>query len=148
MLAFNSLIPQSASAEAKAKYLDKNAWRNFAQRITHHPDVQEYLHTREAGLCSHCKQPLNESVQIHHIDYDHYCSFGTMKIIATPTRKRLARSRSVPDCKACSQQRRELFDRCMSKLTVVHASCNAEISMLRLKGADNPFEPTPLSAAA
>jgi hypothetical protein len=128
-----SLVPRIASAEAKAKCRDKEAWRNFARRITHHPDVQEYLHTREAGLCTHCKQPLHGKTQIHHIDYDHYCSFGIMKTIATPTPKRPNRIRSIPDCKACSLQRRELFDKCMGRLTVVHAGCNAKISRMQPK---------------
>jgi hypothetical protein len=131
MLSILSLVPHTGSAEAKTKCSDKSAWRNFAQRITRHPDVQRYLQTREAGLCTHCKQPLHGKFQIHHIDYDHHCSFGVTKKIAAPTPKRPNRVRSIPDCQACSLQRKELFDECMSRLTVVHAGCNAKISLLQ-----------------
>lgn len=125
------LVPRISSAEAKAKHKDIDAWRNFAQRITHHLGVSRYLQAREAGLCSFCKQQLHETVHIHHIDYDHSCSFGVTKTIRTPTAKRPNRVRPIPDCKACSVQRRDLFDGCMAKLTVVHAGCNARIFQLR-----------------
>lgn len=127
------LIPRIASADAKRNH-PAEGWTLFARRIQKHPFVKAYLLRRDFNDgCGWCRtafaSPAN--VQIHHVDYDHACTFLQVTEISTPTPKRPTRRYRGPDCQTCSNQHRDKFDACMSRLRLTHMMCNAHIEEVR-----------------
>lgn len=123
------LIPSISQKQARERFSEQvEAWRNFAQRITKNPFVKEHLLRRDGNKCAWCNGTLGETVQVHHISYNHACTFQTTIWIDRPTEKRPARTALIPDCKSCKQQDEGRFQHCMNKLVLVHGICNKNIS--------------------
>ncbi|GAA4326093.1 hypothetical protein [Flaviaesturariibacter amylovorans] len=118
-----SLIPMLPSSEAKKAY-ELLPWKLFARRITHNPYVKAYLNKRDGGICSYCQQPTGDSPLIHHISYDHCCTYGIEIGIPKATEKRPNRIRKTPDCESCHLDNSDRFETCMGKLRLVHSICN------------------------
>jgi hypothetical protein len=121
--------PQNGYANMRKKYGSSDAWRNFARRITRNLFAKAHLFNREGGQCALCSRPLGEVFVIHHIDYDHTCSFNKTLRIDASTPKRPGKLRTVPDCEACKVECEARFRSCLSRVTVVHKGCNARLSL-------------------
>jgi hypothetical protein len=123
------LIPIHRMGESKTHFLDRlEAWKNFAQRITKNPFVQQYLLQTDGHHCAWCAKPILGNCTVHHISYHHYCTYHVTKPIGRPTEKRPNRIRTVPDCESCRHECPERFATCTDKLALVHRSCNKEIA--------------------
>jgi hypothetical protein len=90
--------------------------------------VKRFLLSRDGNNCSWCEKTFGETQIVHHICYDHSCSFNKEVIVTRPTLKRPNRTASVPDCETCSLDNFERFNVCMSKLVLVHPICNKIVS--------------------
>lgn len=119
-------LPRSAF---KDKY-ERQSWLNFASRVTKNPFMLDFLIRRERSKCSWCENTLYEKKTIHHISYDHFCSFNVIIRENRPTQKRPSRQAKVPDCKSCHDINKDVFIQCANKLTVVHPICNLRISTI------------------
>lgn len=125
----SSIIPNLPSREARVPFVQNlEQWRNFAQRITKSPFVKAFLLERDGHECSWCKRVLGENKVVHHISYEHVCTFDRTIQIDTPTFKRSSRQRNVPDCESCKKDNNDRFISCMNKLALVHGYCNKLIS--------------------
>lgn len=123
------IIPPQSKTQARVNYLhDLEAWMNFAQRITKNPFVKEFLIARDGKQCSWCGKYLYNNAVVHHVSYDHVCSYNKCKEIATPIPGKPNKMRIVPDCENCKRDNGERFMTCMSKLALVHSGCNWKIA--------------------
>jgi hypothetical protein len=113
----------------RKKHGSSDAWRNFARRITRNPFAKSHLFDREAGKCALCKRPVGGAFVIHHLDYDHICSFGKTQRVDASTSRRPDKLRTVPDCEACKFECETRFLSCASRLTIVHRVCNMRLSL-------------------
>ena len=124
----NELLPKIGYSDAKAMHNGSEAWLNFARRITKNPFVKQHLALR-GNTCAYCSWPLNASYVVHHIDYDHTCSYpGTVRFL-NATAKRPNRSDKAPDCETCKLVQEKAFLSCMVRLALVHKLCNMKISV-------------------
>lgn len=124
----NELVPKIGYSDAKEKHNGSEAWLNFARRVTRNPFVKAHLSLR-GNKCAHCSWPLNMASVVHHVDYDHACSYpGTVRF-SHPTAKRPNRSDKVPDCGNCKLVQEGAFLSCMGRLVLVHKLCNLKISI-------------------
>jgi len=130
------LIPLVPQQHVKNNYLHQlDAWRNFAQRITKNPFVKEFLLQRDGHTCAWCNNELKENFQVHHICYQHSCSYGARIKLSYPTKNRLDKIRTVPDCENCKKENESRFMTCMNKLVLVHGLCNKEIAQTNPRSA-------------
>lgn len=125
------LIPAIGYSDASKIYGKSVSWFNYARRITFNPFMMFFLLEREGHSCPWCRKPIESRPVIHHINYLHECRYGKTIFIATPTEKRPKRGREIPDCKTCNISKREFFDSCIDRLTVVHTECNGSIAFSR-----------------
>jgi len=123
------IIPNSERKDF-TKIYEENSWKNFASRITKNPFVKEYLLERDGCNCQWCNKELGLNFVIHHISYDHSCTFDKMIILKRPTEKRPNKESKVPDCKLCMEEDKNRFNECMTKLVLVHSPCNWVISKI------------------
>jgi hypothetical protein len=136
------LIPKLSSAAARLKH-DQDAWKLFARRIQRHPFVKAHIIRRDyENGCPWCDRPFTstENLQVHHVDYDHACTFLRSVTLDQPTSKRPSRSYTGPDCQSCGQCCPDQFEACMSRLRLVHPFCNARIAKAEneLRGTGEP----------
>jgi hypothetical protein len=123
-----NIIPSGPQKVSKHLHLSNlDAWRNFAQRITKNSFVKKFLLDRDGTKCSWCNRQMETST-IHHVSYNHVCTYTAVITVRTPTEKRPHRTRVVPDCESCKKNNSEGFLSCMSKLTLVHSPCNKSIA--------------------
>lgn len=126
---YTSITPTLTRAVAKEKYLnDIESWKNFAQRITKNPFTKIFLLDRDGKKCAWCKKALYEQSIIHHITYEHCCTFSKVIRIASPTENQPNKTRLVPDCQNCKKGNTDTFLACMNKLVLVHNICNKKIA--------------------
>lgn len=148
-----SLVPTIGSMEAKRKHEHEvDAWTMFARRAQRHPYVKTFVFERDGGVCRWCSGPIKpwHKSNIHHVDYDHCCTFPGRVEIPVPTEKRPGRRYKGPDCQQCHTSAPEAFSACMSRLVLVHAVCNAVIDAVsedeaRRQRAPRPSAPHPFS---
>ena len=102
----------------------------YARRAQRHPYVREFIQERDGGICRWCGKRIypGQKMNIHHMDYDHCCSYPGRVEIPTPTEKRQGRAFKGPDCQQCHASTPDAFNGCMSRLALVHSRCNAEIN--------------------
>lgn len=133
------IVPTNTRMKAKPPVSQNlEQWRNFAQRITKNPFVKTYLIERDGTICGWCKKELYDLKIVHHISYDHYCSYDKVIRINSPTPTNPFKTRLVPDCKSCMEDTLERFETCMQKLVLVHSICNKHISdQLQSSGNSN-----------
>jgi hypothetical protein len=125
----NTITPTHTRATAKEKYLNEiESWKNFAQRITKNPFIKVYLFERDGEKCAWCQRALYDQPIIHHITYEHYCSYTTVIRVASPTENRPNKTRLVPDCENCKKENTNGFMSCVNKLVLVHSNCNKKIA--------------------
>ncbi len=123
------IVPAFSRKVARTNIVvDIEKWRNFAQRITKNPFVKTFLLAQDENTCAWCDRLLKESKVIHHIDYNHYCSYDVVIRISAPTANNPCKTRVVPDCESCRADNNDRFMACMAKLVLVHVSCNKKIS--------------------
>jgi len=85
----NSISPTLTRAVARQKYLnDIEYWKNFAERITKNPFIKIFLLERDGKMCAWCQKALYEQNIIHHITYDHSCTYSKAIRISSPTENR------------------------------------------------------------
>lgn len=118
-----NLFPQLSSSQARLKY-EREAWLNFGRRITKNPFVKQFLISRDGNCCSWCKKRFIKGTNIHHISYDHSCSFHKTTRISRVTSVGRIRTSIIPDCQSCSIEQPMAFQNCISKLVIVHPVCN------------------------
>ncbi len=122
-----AIIPKIDPQIARAAY-NEIEWKNFALRITKNPFVKEFLLQKDGNSCQWCNKPMNDNIIIHHISYEHSCTFGKVIEINRATEKRPNKVAVVPDCKLCKEGNEDRFNTCISKLALVHSGCNWIIS--------------------
>ena len=114
----NTLKDVKKNIEEKTYY----RWHLYAIKITKNDFVKKYLFIRNEGRCLWCGLNIVEKKVVHHIDYNHFCSFkGT---ILSNNKK----STLIPDCKNCAKLHYKKFIECTDKLLLVHPRCNMEIA--------------------
>ena len=123
----DKLIPKISYREAKALHSSAK-WRPFASKINKNPFIKQYLFNKD-NICPWCGKAIKyiDSSVVHHIDYNHECDFNAELKIPAPTEKRPERVIRVPDCERCSRERIGLFDQCISRICLIHKTCNFEI---------------------
>lgn len=123
------IVPVLSQRQAKENItVDVEQWKNFAQRITKNPFVKSFLLKRDGNRCGWCKGQFLKQPVIHHINYDHHCSYNVLIQIPAPTLNNPFKTRFVPDCKNCKIGNNDRFMTCMNKLVLVHNFCNKRIS--------------------
>lgn len=98
----------------------EKGWTTFSEQVCKNSFMKEHLRVDQKNICPVCNKPLSRSFVIHHVDYDHTCSFHETGL----------ESRGVPDCERCYSFRREWFDECVSRLRAVHNGCNYIIDQI------------------
>jgi hypothetical protein len=125
----NCITPTLTRAVAREKYLlDIESWKNFAERITKNPFIKNLLIERDGSKCPWCQKVLYGHFVIHHITYEHSCTYSKVVRVASPTENRPNKTRLVPDCQNCEKENTEGFLGCMNKLVLVHNLCNKKIA--------------------
>jgi len=119
------LVPKNR-AENFAEYRSE-AWMLFARRMQKNPYMQSFVTQRDSNKCQWCGKRCLKPGQLHHVDYEHVCSFGKTIGISRPTEKRPNATRIVPDCESCSKFNPEWFAGCAARVVLVHGICNAAI---------------------
>jgi len=123
------IVPFLSQKQAKESTgVDIESWRNFAQRITKNPFVKEFLLRRDGNKCGWCQNEIKQNRIVHHITYEHSCSYNIVIQIPSPTDKYPNKTRVVPDCKNCKEDNSNRFMSCMEKLVLVHGMCNKIMS--------------------
>ena len=134
----NTKIINKDSYSTYKNSFDRESWLNYASRITKNEFVIKYLLDRDGKLCSWCHKNMINRPVIHHITYEHKCTFNKIIHFDRPTDKRPNRTSKTPDCETCKNDNFSRFKSCLDKLVLVHGFCNREISIvaqeLRLKG--------------
>lgn len=124
-----SITPTLARAVAREKYLNVvESWKNFAERITKNPFTKIFLLKRDGMKCAWCQKSLYRQSVIHHITYEHCCTYSKIIRVASPTENRPNKTRLVPDCENCKRDNKNAFQACMNKLVLVHNICNKKIA--------------------
>lgn len=130
------LIPETSFRESAEIYRRRPEWKRFASLLPKHPFVRERMVVRDSPSgCAWCSKPFGSNIanaQLHHIDYNNFCSYPLTKLIACPTPKRPARTRLLPDCEGCYYDNRSGFDECAARIVLVHGFCNLRIEEARL----------------
>lgn len=135
------IIPKVCRKDARAHFsADIEAWKNFAQRITKNSFVREFLLERDGDRCSWCRGKFLRSKVIHHLSYEHFCSYNHQISIPSPTSVNPFRKRLVPDCKSCKADNNERFLACTSRLALVHYFCNKRIAEIPKSSIQNISE--------
>jgi len=130
----NYLVPKIGASQAKTKF-NANNWFLFARRCQRNPFMREMIMQRDLQKpCEWCQRPIlmTQSWCIHHIDYEHECTYGVTVIEQTTSRYGNARNYNGPDCRACSFMHPEKFSACFARLKLVHFRCNQQIELKRL----------------
>jgi hypothetical protein len=124
-----NIIPKECRSTSRKKFsADIEAWKNFAQRISKNPHVKSFLLERDGNACAWCKGRFITSKVVHHLTYEHCCSYNRTITILSPTSVDSLKKRLVPDCKSCKVENNERFLSCMNKLVLVHSFCNRRIA--------------------
>lgn len=118
------LRPARPSGWAGRKHGFSDAWEAFAVEVTKNAFMRFYLYGRGRRRCALCLHPFGGDTVIHHVDYDHVCSFGRRLMQPTPREDRPDIVVDVPDCEACFLESRERFFSCADRLRLVHSDCN------------------------
>jgi len=108
--------------EKKIKKLNNSKqrrWNNFKNRITKSSFIKQNLKKRQLNICPICSKHLNESIVIHHIDYDRLCDFESCQRQKSPTNKKPNRERKIPNCDTCPS-----MNKCLDKLVLIHNICH------------------------
>lgn len=101
------------------RYSSVDSWKTYTERICKNSFIKMVLHNRQNGLCAVCQSKLNDKAVIHHIDYDHKCTFQDSGLDW-----KVPKTRVQPNCELCFQTHREWCDDCISRLFLVHNNCN------------------------
>jgi hypothetical protein len=131
------IIPVRKAVDCEKDY-DRERWLKYARRIKKNPYVQASLALRDKDECAWCGGKITDGGDVHHISYDHACSFAGTIVVRLQTVQRHARKREVPDCERCRASDQVRFDACMNKLVLVHKLCNLEISKQQQEGGAAP----------
>ena len=111
----SSLYRQNKKRSLEAKYQTSDAWKQFATKICRSLAVKRALHERQAGACASCAvdivSPSLEGCTIHHLSYDHRCTFG-----GNATR--------ILDCGPCLSTAPRKAEICLSHLRLLHTACH------------------------
>jgi DNA-directed RNA polymerase subunit N (RpoN/RPB10) len=105
----------------KRKYENSIEWRRFARRAQRNPHMKRILHELQHGRCKLCCRLLDvKTMQIHHLDYDHTCSYPGEVVLTSQS----GRHRTVPDCASCHAALPDVFAECLRRLALTHQRCN------------------------
>ena len=129
------IISPRKAADCEKDY-DRERWLKFARRIKKNPYVQTSLALRDEDECAWCGEKIADGGDVHHISYDHACSFAGTIVVRLQTVQRHARKREVPDCERCRASDQVRFDACLGKLVLVHKLCSIEIAKHQPAGAE------------
>lgn len=122
----NKVINKFPRSAFKDKY-ERQSWLNFSSRITKNLFMLDFLVKRDGIKCSWCGNVMKAKPTIHHISYDHFCSYDKIVKVKRPTEKRPDRQSKVPDCQSCYKTDKQRFLLCAEKLALVHRMCNVKI---------------------
>lgn len=123
------IIPKNSYSDFK-KYPKSLPWLNFSSRITKNPFVKEYLLKRDGRYCKWCKKAFIKEPVIHHLDYNHECSFNQNITVSCLKKTGKKGTRNTPNCELCMLENINAFKSCMSRLVLVHDYCNYSISTI------------------
>lgn len=129
-----NLVPIHSLKESAEVYRKSAAWKRFASQLPKHPFIRDRLGLRDGPVgCAWCGQSFKriENAQVHHTDYNNFCSYPLTKTIPCPTPKRPNRVRSLPDCEGCYYDNRSGFDECVTRVVLIHGYCNLRIEEAR-----------------
>lgn len=123
------LVPKISSYKAKKNH-DPVSWLRFGRRCQKNPYMRKKIRERDCNRCRWCFGLIKEHQEpvLHHVDYDHACSFNRNISTLSPTAKRPNRVFNGPDCQKCEIENPEGFNACIDRLVLVHSYCNFEIT--------------------
>jgi hypothetical protein len=125
----DSLVPKNTSYKAKQNH-DSVAWLRFGRKCQKNPHMRKTIRERDNNQCRWCLGLIKDHQEpvLHHVDYDHVCTFAGDVCTYSPTAKRPQRMFNGPDCRKCEIENVDGFNACVSRLALVHSYCNFEIS--------------------
>ena len=108
-----------------AKYSSNDGWEIYTNRICQNSFMKEHLKAVQNSICPVCNCRLEKNAVIHHVDYDHSCTFCNSGL-----EWRKPKMRVQPNCELCFNDHREWFDICASYLQLLHNHCHFYIDRL------------------
>jgi len=110
-----SLFRRNKKEALEHKYQGVSGWTQFTDEICSSAAIKRALHVSQDGCCADCgnavvSRSLDDSV-IHHLSYDHRCTFG-------------GNATQHPDCKDCIAQAPQKAAACLRLLRLVHIDCH------------------------
>lgn len=121
------LRPKPSRVYCAKRHGFSEQWERFAVEVCKNEFMRRFLFLRRRGICSCCCHPLAGDVVVHHVDYDHVCTFGGRKGISRSDYN-VTGWVTGPDCEACLVASRTRFLACANRLRAVHEECNRLIS--------------------
>ena len=121
-------IPINSIQDFIEKYKQDTGWKKYKSKITKNIFVKRYLYAVDGSTCPFCHREFKSEPIIHHLDYDHTCTFEKIIELDTSTIKRPNKMTTVPDCESCHNDNNSIFLECMNKLMIVHSYCNKRIN--------------------
>lgn len=118
-------IPINNRRVLSSVYSSDESWKIFSERICKNEFVKMYLEGFQDKKCAICHKDLNKYSILHHTDYDHKCALYNSGL-----NWRLPGTRVQPNCELCYNVNKDWFDECVSRLKIVHNSCNHTIEDL------------------
>lgn len=114
-MSYAALFRKNKKRNLRAKYQNGAAWRHFTDGICQSVEVKHALHEAQGGRCAACwiditSRTLDDST-IHHVSYDHRCTFG-------------GNATQTPSCGACLITAPCKAQTCLTHLRLVHTTCH------------------------
>lgn len=114
-MTLSSLYRQNRKRDLRVKYQNSAAWRQFTDRICQSLAVKRALHEGQAGRCAACPVDITsrflEDCTVHHLSYDHRCTFG-------------GNATQHLDCGACLRAAPRKAATCLQHLRLLHTACH------------------------
>jgi hypothetical protein len=111
----SSLYRQNKKRDLREKYQNSAAWRQFTDKICQSVAVKRALHESQAGRCASCRSDITsrtlDDCTVHHLSYDHRCTFGGN---ATPNL----------ECATCLAAAPRKAEACLALLVLLHTACH------------------------
>ncbi|ABM62153.1 hypothetical protein [Halorhodospira halophila] len=114
-------IRSETSSDRGRRQHDRESWERFNLLAPRHPHIVEEVERRTRELCDRCLMQIPEgNGEVVVTDHDHICkNDASVRIALNEGNETL--TQHMPDCGQCHYETPELYEECLSRLTLVHS---------------------------
>ncbi len=113
-------VRSETPAQRARQQHDRESWERFNVLAPRHPHMREVVERRTRLLCDRCLNRLpEEGGKVVPTDHDHICkNDASVRMVLDESNEPI--TQTMPDCGQCHYENPELYEECVSRLTLVH----------------------------